>query len=87
MSIRVEFNRVSKENPKQQIWLHPVIGVLFSVLQYADKNADYDLGTINRHNPVKNKFKFYRRDDPNWDDDISHLVPTTDRWWETLGTL
>jgi hypothetical protein len=59
--------------------VHPIIGLLFFALR-----DNLDLGEINIKNELKRNFKYYR-DDPIWDEGISQLLPTTDRWWEDLG--
>jgi hypothetical protein len=79
MSIHIEFARLDAAG--EALWMHPTLGALFSVLQEGG-----DFSTIGRKHEINDRFKYYR-EDPKWEDDISGLLPETERWWEDLGAL
>jgi hypothetical protein len=59
--------------------LHPILAALSIVLHY-----DEDLGNIKRSHPGLKGHSLY---DPKaeFPEDLSHVLPSADRWWEELG--
>ncbi|KAI9447438.1 hypothetical protein H4582DRAFT_2067999 [Lactarius indigo] len=82
------FRQVKKDNSGEAPALHPTLAALYIVL-----DADGDLSEITRTNPGLKRHKYYQlmnsthEDDTHSDKktvDISDLLPSKGRWWETL---
>lgn len=75
----MEFTRAEKA--KEKIWMHPILAALLFMLE-----KNHDFREIVKEHPIKNTF-IHTGPDPQWDDDLSYLLPEADRWWEGLGAL
>ncbi|KAI9440948.1 hypothetical protein H4582DRAFT_2056200 [Lactarius indigo] len=72
------FRQVKKDNSGEAPALHPTLAALYIVL-----DADGDLSEITRTNPGLKRHKYYQPG-AKFPQDISDLLPSEGRWWETL---